>query len=193
MQKAELPVNTANHINEIAKHKTETINNTAAEKLIVANKNTESKPRRELPKTSTIGEMFKEIHKEVVVEQNHNKIELTEASTLLLWSEFLIQHKDKLQNAFINAANAHTPILIGDRITFNATNNVSLEMLQLHKMDITAFFRNRTTSTTVSPDFILQRSEQVITYRTSKDRLKEMIDDNPAILNLIQKFELNLD
>ena len=88
MQKAELPVNTANHINEIAKHKTETINNTAAEKLIVANKNTGIKIEKRTSKTSAIGEMFKEIHKEVVIEQNHNKIELAEASTLLLWSEF---------------------------------------------------------------------------------------------------------
>lgn len=137
--------------------------------------------------------MFKEIHKEYVAEQDANKIELTPETIQPIWEDFLRENRDKLQNAFLNAAQGQVPQLIEDRVTFTATNNVSMEMLQLHKMDITAYFRKRTTSATVTPDFKLQREEQVKNYKTPKDRLKEMIDTNPAVLNLIQKFDLNMD
>jgi len=153
----------------------------------------QGKPKRALPRSSAIGSMFKEIHKEYVAEEDSYKIELTQETVEVLWEDFLKENKDKLQNAFLNAAKGQLPQLIEDKVTFIATNNVSLEMLQLHKMDITTFFRKRTTSTTVSPDFILLRDEQVKNYQTPKDRLKEMIDANPAVLTLIQKFDLNMD
>lgn len=138
--------------------------------------------------------MFKEIHKEVVAVQDENKVELTEENVQSIWENFLADNRDKLQNAFLSAAQNQTPQLMEDKVTFTASNNVSLEMLQLHKMDITAYFRKKTTSTTVVPDFKLQRDEsQVKNYKTTKDRLKEMIDANASVLKLIEKFDLNLD
>jgi hypothetical protein len=155
---------------------------------------TTSKPKRELPKTSSIGSMFKEIHKEVAVVVDENKVELTAENVQEIWNNFLSEHKDKLQNAFLSAAQNQTPELIEDKVSFTASNNVSLEMLQLHKMDITAYFRKKTTSTTVVPDFILKRDDaHVKNYKTSKDRLKDMIDANSAVLKLIEKFDLNID
>jgi hypothetical protein len=94
----------------------------------------------------------------------------------------------------MNVAQTQIPVLLEDKITFTITNNVSLEMLQLHKMDITAYFRKKTTSTTVVPEFYLKKNEsQQKNYKTTKDRLKEMIDENASVLKLIEKFELNLD
>ncbi len=153
-----------------------------------------TKVKRELPKTSTMGSMFKEIHKEVVSVKDENKTELTEENTQTIWKDFLSENKDKLQNAFLSAAQNQIPKLIEDKVTFIASNNVSLEMLQLHKMDITTYFRKRTTSTTVTPHFVLQRDEShVKNYKTAKDRLKDMIDSNGAVLKLIEKFDLNID
>lgn len=152
------------------------------------------KPKRELPKRSAMSALLNEIHKEEVEEQDLNKVELTAANLQGIWGDFLKENKDKLQNAFLSAAQHQVPVLIEDRVTFTASNNVSLEMLQLHKMDITTYFRKRTTSTTVVPDFILNREEtQAKNYKTAKDRLKDMIDANAAVLKLIEKFDLNID
>lgn len=138
--------------------------------------------------------MFKEIHKEVVTVQDDNKVELTEENLQSIWENFLNEHKDKLQNAFLSAAQNQTPRLDEDRVVFTASNNVSLEMLQLHKMDITTYFRKVTTSTTVVPFFKLQKDEsQTKNYKTAKDRLKDMIESNEAVLKLIEKFDLNMD
>ena len=65
-------------------------------------------------------------------------------------------------------------------------------MLQLQKWISLHFLETGQPQQPFHPDFILQRSEQVITYRTSKTALKEMIDDNPY-LKFNSKFELNLD
>ena len=138
--------------------------------------------------------MLKEIHKEVVIEIEENKVELKEENLQTLWKNFLDENKTKLQNAFMNVALTQIPVLLEDKITFTITNNVSLEMLQLHKMDITAYFRKKTTSITVVPEFYLKKNEsQQKNYKTTKDRLKEMIDENASVLKLIEKFELNLD
>ncbi len=153
-----------------------------------------SKPKRELPKTSSISSMFNEIHKEVLILKDENKVELTTDNVIQLWDSFLLENKDKLQNAFLSAAQNQVPQLIEEKITFTVTNNVSLEMLQLHKMDITAYFRKKTTSILVVPDFILLRNDTLMkNYKTPKDRLKEMIDSNPAVLELIKKLDLNID
>ena len=138
--------------------------------------------------------MFKEIHTDVVVEKYDNKVELTEENLQQLWTSFLEENKTTLQNAFMSVAITQVPALIEDKIVFTITNNISLEMMQLHKMDITSYFRKVTTSTTVVPDFQLKRNDnQPKNYKTSKDRLKDMIDSNNAVLKLIQKFDLNMD
>jgi hypothetical protein len=155
---------------------------------------TSTKPKRELPKSSTLGSMFKEIHTEVVIEVDHNKVDLTSDNIQSIWKEFLEENKATLQNAFMSVAINQTPELIEDKIVFVLTNNISSELLQLHKMDITSYFRKRTTSTIVVPEFVMKKSEnQQKNYKTTKDRLKDMIDANNAVLKLIEKFELNLD
>ena len=151
------------------------------------------KPKRELPKSSSIGAMLKNVHKEYIVEQENDKVELTPENVAYLWKNFLEENKNNLQNAFLNVAQHQQPILEEDKLTFTVTNNISLEMLQLHKMEITLYFRKYSTSSTIAPDFILQKSDTTKDYKTPKDRLKDMIDNNPAVLNLIQKFNLNMD
>ncbi|MEN9448176.1 MAG: hypothetical protein RJA25_1466 [Bacteroidota bacterium] len=137
--------------------------------------------------------MLKNVHKEYIVEQENDKVELTPENVAYLWKNFLEENKNNLQNAFLNVAQHQQPILEEDKLTFTVTNNISLEMLQLHKMEITLYFRKYSTSSTIAPDFILQKSDTTKDYKTPKDRLKDMIDNNPAVLNLIQKFNLNMD
>ncbi len=152
------------------------------------------KTKRELPKSSSLGAMFKEIHNEVIVEIDDDKLDLNIENLQALWSRFLEENKTTLQNAFMNVALTQIPELKEDSIVFTLTNNVSLQMLQLHKMDITAYFRKRTTSSNVVPEFLLKKNEkEQKNYKTTKDRLKDMIDDNAAVLKLLEKFELNLD
>lgn len=152
----------------------------------------QAKPKRELPKSSTIGSLYKDIHQEVIIVNDENKVELNTENVFSIWKEFLEENKEKLQNSFLSAAQEQVPELVEDKVTFTLSNNISLEMLQLHKMDITAYFRKKTTSTTVVPDFILKRDmSQQKNYKTSKDRLKDMIAENGAVLKLIEKLDLN--
>ena len=153
-----------------------------------------SRPKRELPKSSSIGNMLKDIHQEVVIENKETKIVLTAESLAVLWNEFINTDREKLQNAFLSVAERQQPQLIDDEITFVESNNISLQMLQLHKMEITSFFIKKTTSPSISLIFKLDKKEDLTkNYKTPKDRLKEMIDVNPAVLELIKKLELNLE
>ncbi|HQV79318.1 MAG TPA: hypothetical protein PLJ42_12325 [Chitinophagales bacterium] len=153
--------------------------------------NSSNKPKRELPKSSDLGTMFKEIHKEISIQKNEHKIELTSENVITLWQQFLSENKSDFQPAFLNIANTQTPTLVEDKLQFVLTNNISLEIIQLHKMDITSFFRKHTISTTIVPEFILKRDETIVkTFKSSKERIKDMIDSNPSVLNLIKKFDL---
>jgi len=200
IEESKEPVNTmvsvAKNANEIIQDKIAQ-ENTLDElnhKSETSNQKPQNKAKRELPKSSTLGSMFKEIHTEVVIEVDHNKVDLTSDNIQSIWKEFLEENKATLQNAFMSVAINQTPELIEDKIVFVLTNNISSELLQLHKMDITSYFRKRTTSTIVVPEFVMKKSEnQQKNYKTTKDRLKDMIDANNAVLKLIEKFELNLD
>ena len=61
------------------------------EKILTAHDSrlTTPKPKRELPKSSSIGNMLKDIHQEVVVENKETKIVLTAESLAVLWNEFI--------------------------------------------------------------------------------------------------------
>lgn len=151
------------------------------------------KRKRELPKSSSLGDMFKDLHKAHIIEDKIQKVELTIENLQILWTEFLDKNKETLQNTFMNVAREQNPQLIEEKIVFTASNNISLEMLQLHKMDIATYLRNHTTSTVIALEFVLQKTEHTKEYKNPKDRLKDIINTNPAVLNFIQKFDLNLD
>ena len=68
---------------------------------------------------------------------------MTPETTQQLWNSFLAENKNTLQNSFLNAAQGQVPQLVEDKIVFIVSNNISLELLQLHKMDITMYFRKR--------------------------------------------------
>jgi hypothetical protein len=150
------------------------------------------KRRRELPKQSALGALLKDVHQQSASVKEEHKTELTQESLEKLWPEFLADNKGKLQNAFLNVAEKQIPQLNNDVIIFTEANNISLELLQLHKMEILSFIRKHTTSKTASLEFKLQRNEaKDKPYKTSKDRIRDMIQDNPAVLKLIQKLDLN--
>lgn len=148
--------------------------------------------KRELPKSSGLGSMFKDINKHIVVVEKKQKVELTADNVEELWKNFLAEGKQHLQPAFLNVAQTQKPVLVNDKIQFTLTNNISLEILQLHKLDITSYYRNHTSNNTVVPEFILLRDPNATKqYKTNKDRLKDMIDKNPVVLKLLEKFDLN--
>ena len=81
-----------------------------------------------------------------------------------------------------------------EEIVFTETNNISLELLQLHKMDIVSYFTRKSTQPIVHLKFNLDRKQEVKRdYKTPKERLLIMIDENPAVRELIKKLDLNLD
>ena len=51
--------------------------------------NSDNKPKRELPKTSSIGSLYKDIHQEVVTAKDENKLELSPENVVVIWNEFL--------------------------------------------------------------------------------------------------------
>lgn len=167
---------------------------TESQILNLKSQNPVGKPKRELPKSSSIGNMLKDIHQNVVVENKETKVDLTEESLLVLWKDFLSENKQKLQNAFLSVAERQIPKFIDNEISFIETNNISLELLQLHKIDIVTYFIKKTTSPTVHLKFQLDKKVDTSkNYKTPKDRLKEMIETNPSVLELIKKLELNLE
>lgn len=138
--------------------------------------------------------MFKNIHEAVEITENTEKIILTQENVAEVWNLFLSENKDTLQNIFMLVAQSQVPVLIEDKITFVVSNTSTYEMMQLHGTDITIFFRERTNMPTVSPQFILEKSEQTTkSYKSNKDRLAEIIQKNNAVLKLIEKFDLSME
>ncbi|MDB5228453.1 MAG: hypothetical protein JWN78_2646 [Bacteroidota bacterium] len=153
-----------------------------------------NKPKKELPRQSALGAMMKEVHKENAAKKTEDKLELNEETVLPLWKEFLVENKERLQNAFLSVAERQSPTYTDEKITFIETNNISLELLQLHKIDIVTYFMKRTTAPFVRLDFKLNRAATSgRTYKTPRERLKDMIERNPSVLKLIEKFDLNND
>ncbi|MBK9328418.1 MAG: hypothetical protein IPM95_03685 [Sphingobacteriales bacterium] len=154
-----------------------------------------SKPKKELPKTSSLGSIRNELHQERATGTEEDKVELTTENMLVLWRGFLTENKEHLQGSFLNVAERQVPQIIQDKVVFTESNNVSLEILQLYKSDMVSYLIKKSSAVTVHLDFILQKKEEPAakTYKSQKERLKELIEKNDAVLKLIQKFDLNLD
>ncbi|MFN8237901.1 MAG: hypothetical protein U0T77_06990 [Chitinophagales bacterium] len=154
-----------------------------------------NKPKRELPKSSSLGSIRNELHQERAIGAAENKVELTVENLLVLWRSFLDENKERLQSSFMNVAERQVPQIVQEKVVFTESNNVSLEILQLHKTDIVSYLIKKTTAPTVHLEFVLQRKDEqpAKMYKTQKERLKEMIEKNEAVLKLIEKFDLNLD
>lgn len=142
-----------------------------------------------------MGSIRNELHQERTAGMEETKVELTLDNLLVLWRDFLDENKDRLQSSFLNIAERQTPQIVEDKVVFTESNNVSLEILQLHKSDIVSYLIRKTKAAAVQLDFVLHRKEEPAakTYKTQKERLKEMIDSNNAVLKLIERFDLNLD
>jgi hypothetical protein len=152
------------------------------------------KQKKELPKSSMLGSIKKNLHTEVVKEITEEKVALTEENLQVLWKGFLTENKAKLQNAFLSVAERQVPVLSEDKIIFVEENNVSLEMLQLHKVDIVSYFLRKCTLQQIPLEFKINKSEEIEkSYKTKKDRLRDMISTNAAVLKLIEKFNLDLE
>ena len=153
-----------------------------------------AEPRRKiLPSKSSMGSLLKEVNEQISVKKSdEHRIELTSDSLLELWKAFLEYIRHKAQNSFMSVAEEQKPVLEEELIVFTVPNNISLEMLQLHKTEITTYFLSKTTAK-VQLDFRLLKKAETKVYKPAKERLREMIDSNEAVNKLIQKFDLNLD
>ncbi|HNF47910.1 MAG TPA: hypothetical protein PKO18_02245 [Chitinophagales bacterium] len=160
---------------------------------VVTSTPAEKKQKKELPTRSGIKSLFKDLQ-QTTVQQVEEKLDLTTVTVQLLWKEFLKENREKLQNAFLSVADRQVPHWENEEIVFTETNNISLELLQLHKMDIVSYFTRKSTQPIVHLKFNLDRKQEVKRdYKTPKERLLIMIDENPAVRELIKKLDLNLD
>lgn len=121
-------------------------------------------------------------------------MDLSTETVQSLWKEFLTENREKLQNAFLSVAGRQHPLWENEQIVFIETNNISLELLQLHKMDIVSYFVRKSTQPIVHLEFKLEKKTDVKRdYKTPMDRLKTIVELNPAVKELIKKLDLNLD
>jgi hypothetical protein len=155
---------------------------------------TAAEPRRRiLPNKSTMGSLLKEVNAEISVKKSdENKVELTFDSLPELWKDFLSHIRHKAQNSFMAVAEDQQPQLEEACIIFTVPNNISLEMLHLHKTEITSYFLSKTTAK-VQLEFRMTKKAETRNYKSAKERLREMSASNEAVNKLIQKFDLNLD
>ena len=150
--------------------------------------------RKILPNRTGIGSLLKEVKEEISVRRtDENRIELTIDSLPGLWKAFLDDIRNKAQQSFLSVANSQQPDLQEETIIFSVPNNISLEMLQLHKTEIMTYFLARTTAKVQLEFRLVKKEETARTYRSPKERLREMAQANDAVNKLIQKFDLNLD
>lgn len=150
--------------------------------------------RKILPSRSGIGSLLKEVKDDISVKRtDENRIELTTDVLPDLWQSFLDDIRHKAQHSFMSVAESQKPDLQAETIVFSVPNNISLEMLQLHKSEIMTYFLSKTTAKVQLEFLLVKKEESTRIYRSPKDRLKDMAAVNAAVNKLIQKFDLNLD
>ena len=153
-----------------------------------------AEPKRKiLPNRSSMGSLLKEVNEHIAAKKpDENRMELTPESLPELWKTFLEHIRVKAQTSFMSVAEKQQPTLEEHLIVFTESNNISLELLQLHKTEITTYFISKTTAK-VHLDFRLSKQREIKSHKPAKERLREMIANNESVTRLIQKFDLNLE
>lgn len=136
----------------------------------------------------------KEKNKELSVEQHTKRTtDYTEKSFLEAWRQFAIDVQEK--NASLNRTMLkYLPQMQGDSYIVFTINQLQQKEITDNKQEILAFLRNKLSNDSVNFSIeISQNEDDDEKIYTSEERVKKMIDDNPAFSNLYAQMDLDLD
>lgn len=126
----------------------------------------------------------------------NEKPEVTQTLIDEIWMNFIDEYKEKLPGQFISLANSVKPELLdSDSVKIELDSSVAINILELGKPQMVDFFRNKLHGQNLAFQFLVVQSndekKESIPY-TPKAILKKMIEDNPAILELQKKLDLDV-
>lgn len=136
--------------------------------------------------------------KSAVEEVKDVKEEITITQELLesIWNEFADKNTDNLPGQFISLAKSLKPILKDDNsVVIELENSVSMNILDLGKSQLIEFCTKKLNGKSLGFNFIVVKNEEEVKEQipyTTKGILKKMIEDNPAILDLQKKLDLDI-
>lgn len=126
----------------------------------------------------------------------NEKTEITQTLIDGVWKNFINEYKEKLPGQFISLANSVKPELLdSDSVKIELDSSVAINILELGKPQMVDFFRIKLNGKNLAFQFsVIQGNEEKkesVPY-TPKAILKKMIEDNPAILDLQKKLDLDV-
>lgn len=137
--------------------------------------------------------------KEVTIENKKaEEVEILITKELIeqIWIDFAEENPDNLPNQFISLVKSLKPRLEDAMsVSVDLETSVSINILELGKSQLVEYFSNKLNKKILSFSFNVVRNDEEqkekIPY-TTKGILKKMVEDNPAILELQKKLDLDI-
>ena len=168
------------------------------EDIIAAQEEIKVKP----PEPLSTGELSLEamFNLTTVEEADENVLEvmtLNDQNVQTCWKEFLDENKESLNPTFLKTALESRPCAEGENIIYiKFNNNVSLNFVKKEGAAILEFYKNRMNIQKLKLEFRLDKKVAQTTskkFLKPKERFLKMAEENPALLELQKKLDLDID
>lgn len=130
------------------------------------------------------------------VKEAKKEIAITQELLEKIWNDFSDKNSANLPGQFISLAKSLKPILKDENsVVIELENSVSMNILDLGKSQLIEFCTKELNGKSLGFNFIVVKNEEEVAEQipyTTKGILKKMIEDNPAILDLQKKLDLDI-
>jgi DNA polymerase-3 subunit gamma/tau len=130
------------------------------------------------------------------VKEAKKEIAITQELLEKIWNDFSDKNSANLPGQFISLAKSLKPILKDENsVVIELENSVSMNILDLGKSQLIEFCTKELNGKSLGFNFIVVKNEEEVAEQipyTTKGILKKMIEDNPAILDLQKRLDLDI-
>ncbi len=110
------------------------------------------------------------------------------------WDLYCDKLKSEQKWSMMNTLNKRRPVLGADfKATFEVENNIQKNELEREKPELMEFLRTRLNNFHFQLETLVLEMEEVKQLYTPQEKFKHMADKNPALLDLRQRLDLDID
>lgn len=118
----------------------------------------------------------------------------TEEQLFHYWDLYCDKLKEEQKWSMMNTLNKRRPDLAADyKATFEVENNIQRNELEREKPELMEFLRTRLNNFQFQLETLVLEMEDVKQLYTPQEKFKHMAEKNPALLNLRQQLDLDVD
>ncbi len=111
-----------------------------------------------------------------------------------VWTEYANKMQSLKKMSMYTVLNAHEPELDGDVVTIALGHEAAQNEYQNERSGLLAFLKSKLNNFYIDLQYrIVLKEEQPKKAYTNKDKLKLLQEENPALLDLVKKLDLDAD